>query len=121
VPRRRESQPEDVPPRRRSASTPEAREAEMIDLADRLAERQLREGTASSQVITHYLKLGSSRERREQEKIELEQELLRAKVEQIAGQKRQEELFTKAIRAMRRYSGQGPDPNDPGDPEEEFQ
>lgn len=78
----------------------------MIELADQLAERQLREGTASAQVITHYLKLGSSRERLEQEKLGLEQELLRAKTEQIAGQQRTEELFAEAIKAMRAYQGE---------------
>jgi hypothetical protein len=77
----------------------------MIELADQLAERQLRDGTASAQVITHYLKLGSSRERLEQEKIALEQDLLRARAEQIAGQQRQEELFAEAIKAMRAYQG----------------
>lgn len=76
----------------------------MIELADQLAERQLREGTASAQVITHYLKLGSSRERLEQEKLSLETELVKAKTEQIAGQKRQEELFERAILAMRSYT-----------------
>lgn len=79
----------------------------MIGLADELAERQLREGTASAQVITHYLKLGSSRERLEQHKLELEHKLLEAKAEQIQNQARQEELFANAIRAMRGYQGQG--------------
>jgi hypothetical protein len=78
----------------------------MIGLADELAEKQLREGNASAQVITHYLKLGSSRERLEQQKLELEQDLLRAKADQIAGQARQEELFAEAIKAMRAYQGQ---------------
>lgn len=77
----------------------------MIELADRLAERQLREGTASAQVITHFLKLGSSRERLEQEKLTLETELVKAKTEAIAGQQRQEELFSEAIKAMRAYQG----------------
>lgn len=77
----------------------------MIELADQLAERQLREGTASAQVITHYLKLGSSRERLEQAKLSLETELVKAKTEQIAGQQRQEELFAEAIKAMRQYQG----------------
>jgi hypothetical protein len=77
----------------------------MIELADQLAERQLREGTASAQVITHYLKLGSSRERLEQEKLVLETKLVQAKTDAIAGQARQEELFTKAITAMRAYQG----------------
>lgn len=77
----------------------------MIALADQLAERQLREGTASAQVITHYLRLGSSRERLDQEKLGLEMELLKAKTDQIAGMQRQEELFAEAIKAMRAYQG----------------
>lgn len=111
--RRKEPPSGEVPSRRRPASTPDARETEMIELADQLAEKQLREGTASAQVITHYLKLGSSRERLEQEKLALETELVKAKTEQIAGQKNQEELFTKAITAMRSYQGVGsPNPSD---------
>lgn len=110
MPRRRESNPEDVPSRRRPASNPDDREAQMIALAVDAAERQMMDGTASAQVITHYLKLGSSRERIEQEKILLEQELLRAKAEQIAGQARQEELFADAIKAMRGYQGRPEDP-----------
>jgi hypothetical protein len=81
----------------------------MIELADQLAEKQLREGTASAQVITHYLKLGSSRERLEQEKLSLETKLVEAKTKQISDQHRQEELFTEAIRAMRAYQGGVPD------------
>lgn len=77
----------------------------MISLADELAERQLRDGSASAQVITHYLKLGSSRERLEQEKIGLEKELLKAKADAIANQARSEEMFAKAIKAMRSYQG----------------
>lgn len=77
----------------------------MIELADQLAERQLREGTASAQVITHYLKLGSSRERLEQHKLGLETELVKAKTEAIANQAKTEELFANAIKAMRMYQG----------------
>ncbi len=87
------------------ASTPDDREAQLISLADRLAERQLRDGSASSQVITHYLKLGSSRERLEQEKIGLEKQLLEAKADQIKSQQRTEEMFAAAIKAMRQYQG----------------
>ena len=79
----------------------------MIELADQLAERQMREGTASAQVITHYLKLGSSREKLEQAKLGLEQELLKAKTEQIANMAKSEELFAEAIKAMRSYQGEG--------------
>lgn len=113
MPRHKESPPGEVPSRRRPGSTPEARESQMINLADQLAEKQLREGTASAQVITHYLKLGSSRERLEQEKLSLETELVKAKTEQIAGQQRQEELFAEAIKAMRAYQGEpSPVPDD---------
>jgi hypothetical protein len=105
VPRRRETQSDEQTSRRRPATTPDERESQMINLADTLAEKQLREGTASAQVITHYLKLGSSRERLEQEKLALETELVKAKTEQIAGQQRQEELFAEAIKAMRAYQG----------------
>ena len=103
--RGKESPSGEVPTRRKPASTPDARESQMIELADQLAERQLREGTASAQVITHYLKLGSSRERLEQGKLVLETELVKAKTEAIAGQARQEELFAEAIKAMRAYQG----------------
>ena len=71
-----------------------------------LAEQQLREGTASSQVITHYLKLASTRESLEKEKLRRENDLLRAKVDAIESEKRSEELYAQAIEAMRRYSGQ---------------
>lgn len=77
----------------------------MISLADQLAEKQLREGTASAQVITHFLKLGSSRERLEQEKLSLETKLVAAKTEAIANQAKSEELFEKAIKAMQAYQG----------------
>lgn len=118
MPRRRESPTDETPSRRRPASTPDAREAQMINLADQLAERQLRDGTASSQVITHYLKLGSSRERLEQEKLALERDLIQAKTEAIAAQARQEELYKKALRAMSAYSGNGHiDVDDDGEPE----
>ena len=91
----------------RPALTPEARENQMISLAVDLAERQLQEGTASSQVITHYLKLGSMRERLEREKLEEENKLLKAKTAQIQSMKRVEELYEEAIKAMRNYGGQG--------------
>ncbi len=91
----------------RPALSPEARENQLISLAVDLAEEQLRNGTASSQVISHYLKLGSSREKLEKEKIALENKLTEAKTEAVASAKRVEELYTQAMRAMRKYSGQG--------------
>ena len=90
---------------RRPASSPEERENQMIALAVDLAEKQLIEGTASSQVITHYLKLGSTKERLEKEILEQQRELMMAKTEAIQSAKRVEELYANAMEAMRRYSG----------------
>lgn len=91
----------------RPASTPEARENQLISLAVDLAEQQLRDGTASSQVITHYLKLGSTKERIEKEILEKQKELISAKTEALQSAKRIEELYTNALNAMRNYSGHG--------------
>jgi hypothetical protein len=91
----------------RPAFTPEARENQMISLAVDLAEKQLREGTASSQVITHYLKLGSTKERIEKEILEKQKELITAKTENLKAAARVEELYKEAISAMRKYSGNG--------------
>ena len=89
----------------RPALSPEARENQLIFLATDLAEQQLRDGTASSQVITHYLKLGSTRERLERERLAEENKLLKAKTEALQSQKRTEELFAEAIKAFGVYSG----------------
>lgn len=91
----------------RPALTPEARENQLIYLATDLAEQQLRDGTASSQVITHYLKLGSTKERIEKEILEKQKELITAKTEALQSAKRIEELYANAISAMRKYSGNG--------------
>lgn len=95
------------PPRTRRppARTPEGRENQLIVMATDLAERQLQEGTASAQVISHYLKLGTTRERLEQEKIARENELLEAKVESLASAKRLEEVYGAALEAMKSYAG----------------
>ena len=90
----------------RPALTPESRENQMIALAVDLAEQQLRDGTASSQLITHYLKLGSTKERLEKEKLEEENKLLRAKTKALADSADMKELYSEAIKAMRKYSGQ---------------
>ena len=93
------------------ALTPEARENQLISLAVDLAEKQLQEGTASSQVITHYLKLGSTKERIEREILEKQKELITARTESLQSAKKVEELYENAINAMRNYSGQG-DPDE---------
>lgn len=99
---------DDKPRTRRPATTPEGRENQLISLAVDLAERQLQEGSASSQVISHYRKLGSSREKLEQERLNRENELLGAKAEALASQKRIEDLYSSALNAMRSYAGQPP-------------
>lgn len=101
--KRRRTEPET--PRPKPATTPEGREGQMVSLAIDLAENQIRDGSASSQVITHFLKLGSTRERLEQERLDHENELTRVKIAQIESQHRIEELYTEAIKAMRTYSG----------------
>lgn len=106
VRRQRSEEPE--PNKRRPATTPDARERQLVALAVDLAEKQLRDGTASAQVISHYLKAGSSREILEQERIRHENELLAVKKEQIASQARVEELYLKALNAMQSYSGNAP-------------
>lgn len=103
---RASNSPDSLPPIR-PALTPEAREGQLISLAEQLAERQLRDGTASSQVITHYLKRGSTKERIEMEILEKQKELITAKTEALQAAKRVEELYANAITAMRRYSGAG--------------
>lgn len=100
--------PKEPPKRHRRATTPEARENQLIALAVDLTERQLREGTASSQVITHYLKLGSTRERIEQERLAVDVELGKAKIAAMESAQRVEELYAEALRAMKSYAGQEP-------------
>lgn len=95
----------------RPALSEEARESQMISLAVDLAEKQLQEGTASSQVITHYLKLGSTKERIEKEILMKQKELIEAKTQSLQSAQRIEELYKNALDAMRNYSGQG-DPDD---------
>lgn len=95
----------------RPALSPEARENQLVSLAVDLAEKQLRDGTASSQVITHYLKLGSTKERIEKEILKKQKELIEAKTQSLQSAQRIEELYKNALDAMRKYSGQG-DPDD---------
>lgn len=103
--------------RSRTASSPEARENQMIALAIDLAEKQLREGTAASSVITHYLKLGSTKEKIEKEILEKQKDLIEAKTETMKSAKRIEELYNNAINAMRSYSGSS---ENNGDDENEY-
>lgn len=105
MPPRKEPPKDQSAPRRQPATTPEDREQQMIGYADELAEKQLRAGTASSQLITHYLKLGTSRERLEQEKIANENLRLRAQVAQMESQQRAEDLMMEVLKQMKIYAG----------------
>lgn len=89
------------------ATTPDERENQLIEAAVDLAEQQLIAGEASAQVITHYLKLGSSRERLEQQRIKNEVLLLETKRELMESEKRTETLMLDALNAMRGYTGAG--------------
>ena len=91
----------------RPALTPESRENQLISLSVDLAEKQLREGTASSQVITHFLKLGSTQNQLELEKIRHENALLEARTQSLQSAKRVEELYENALNAMKDYGGHG--------------
>jgi hypothetical protein len=90
---------------KRPATTQEGRENQLISLAVDLAEKQLAEGTASSQVITHYLKLGSTKENIEKQILEKKKELLEAQTDALKSAKRVEELYKNALDAMRSYGG----------------
>lgn len=95
--------------RSRPATSPEAKESQMISLAIDLAEKQLREGTASAQVITHYLKLGTTKERLEREILQKQKELITAKTEAMESAKLSEKLYAEAIAAMSLYKGESHD------------
>lgn len=89
------------------ASTPEAREQQLVNLAVNLAEKQLRDGTASPSVIAHFLKLASTRETIEREILEKQAKLIEAKAQNIAQGKESEQLAKEAIEAMKTYNSGG--------------
>ena len=93
--------------RLRPALTPEARENQLIALAVDLVEERLRNGTASSQETTHFLKLGSPKALLEKKKLEKEVELIEAKAKALERNERMEELYANAIKAMQKYAGAG--------------
>ena len=98
--------------RRPPATTPDAREKQLTALAYDLAEKQLADGTASAQVINHFLKLGTQREKLERQKLSGENKLLDARVESLASGKRIEELYSEAMKAFKGYAGLTDDEDD---------
>lgn len=91
------------------AATPEGRENQLISLAINLAEKKLLDGTASTPIITHYLKLATTREQLEKERLRKENALLSAKTENIQSMQKIEQLYADAITAMREYAGENND------------
>ena len=102
------------------AMTPEARENQMISLAVDAAEQRLRDGTAPTPIICHYLKLATKREKLERERLEEENKLLRAKTEALQQNGRTEEAINNAINAFKRYSGHGDEVEDDGDQYDDY-
>lgn len=96
-------------PKLRPALNPDARENQLISLAVDLVEQRLRDGTASSQETTHFLKLASPKYKLEQRKLELENELTAAKTKALADAEEIKVLYEEALKAMRRYGGHGDD------------
>ena len=110
---RRVKEPTPMPSRKiRPAETPEARETQLIALAMDLVEQRLLDGTATSQETTFFLKLGSTKEKIEKEILEKQKALIEAKTESLQAAKRIEQLYSDALEAMKRYSGQAYDQDD---------
>lgn len=104
-----------MPRKQKPSSSPESRENQVIAMAYDLAEKQIREGTASAQVITHFLKMGSTKEREERETMKEQRKLMAAKTKSYENNQRLENLFSDALKAMRTYSG-----NDSSDEDEDI-
>lgn len=88
----------------RPATSPEAREQQLVNLAVNLAEKQLRDGTAAPSVINHFLKIASTREIIEREILEKQAKLIEAKASSISKDREAEELAKAAIEAMKNYN-----------------
>ena len=93
--------------KRRRALTPEARENQMIALAMDLVESRLLDGTATSQETTHFLKLATVKYKQELQKLEQENELMKAKKKALEASEDIKKLYAEAIVAMKKYSGNG--------------
>lgn len=91
--------------RMRPALTPEARENQLISLAIDLVEERLRKGTATSQETTHFLKLGSTKNQLELEKMKLENELIKAKTNAVNSSESADKMYKEAIEAFKKYAG----------------
>lgn len=96
----------------RPATTPEARRAELINLAENLAAQRLQEGSASAQEIIYYLKMNNPKEQLEIKRLEKEIQMIDAKIQSLKSSENIERMYTEAIEAMRRYGGYRDDPHE---------
>lgn len=96
----------------RPATTPEARRAELINLAENLAAQRLQEGSASAQEIVYYLKMNNPKEQLEIKRLEKEIQMIDAKIQSLKSSENIERMYTEAIEAMRRYGGYRDDPHE---------
>lgn len=117
---KRKSVDSSVPPRKtRPALNPGARENQLISRAYDLVEKRLMNGTASSQETTHFLKMGSMKEKYERENLAIQNKLLEAKIDALQSAQRSDELYANALKAMRNYSGQAYEEEDDDEFDEE--
>lgn len=99
----------------RPSLNPDARENLLISLATDVAEEQLRNGTASAQVIVHYLKLGSAKARLEKQLLAEQVDLVKAKTNAYKASEHADEMYEKAISAMKSYGSEAVASNDDPD------
>ena len=79
------------------------REKRLCDLALTAVEQRIKDGTASSAELVHFLKLGSERYKYEQEELKWKTELLRAKTQAIAEAEKSSLDYAKVIEALTHY------------------
>lgn len=114
---RRQPSEESFEPLPPPATTLEGREDQLIVAAMNLVERRISQGTASAQETVHFLRLGSVRNQLEQDKLRQENIVLQTRVKEMESRKSSEELYAKALAAMRGYAGHEPDEEDEYDPD----
>lgn len=105
MPRKKAINNSETMPQMRPALTVEGRESQLIALATNLAEKKLRDGTASSQIIAYYLKLGSTNNQLEKEILEEQRDYLRTKSQTLKSARKADETYEKALEAFKTYSG----------------
>lgn len=113
--RRKATEPTETPKSLPPALTLEGRENQLIAAAYDLAEKRILEGTASSQELTYFLKMGSSKAVLERDRLREENKLLRAKTAALEAQADNAELLNKALKAFKSYRGESEEDEDDDD------